>query len=346
VITPSKPNEATAKNGRVVVTAFGGPEVLKYIEEDLPEPGRAEVRVKILAAGVAYADVLMRRGLYPGTPQPPYTPGYDLVGEIDAIGQDVTQFALGQRVGALTIRGAYSQFATVPEELLVPVPESLDPAEAVCLILNYVTAYQMLHRIAKVSSGQRILIHGAAGGVGTALLQLGALRGLTMYGTASKSKQDAIVSAGGIPIDYRAEDFSKRVRELSHHGVDAVFDAVGGTNWWRSYRLVRRGGALVCYGVSTAVKYGKIAGAGSFLLMCVLKLIPDGRRCIWYNVANLRKQHVDWFRADLKTLFDLLSGRKIQPLIASRLPLREAAQAKEMIEHAKFSGKIVLLCQQ
>jgi NADPH:quinone reductase-like Zn-dependent oxidoreductase len=346
VIPPNKANTSSVKNGLIVVTAFGGPEVLKYIEEDIPEPGRAEVRVRVLAAGVAYADVLMRRGLYPGTPTPPYTPGYDLVGEIDALGQDVTEFAVGRRVGALTIRGAYSQFAIVPEEFLVPVPETIDPAEAVCLILNYVTAYQMLHRIAKVSSGQRILIHGAAGGVGTALLQLGFLQGLTMYGTASKSKQDAIVSSGGIPIDYRAEDFSKRVRELSHDGVDAVFDAVGGTNWWRSYRLVQRGGALVCYGVSTAVEHGKIAGAASFLLLGVLKLIPDGCRCVWYNVTNLRKEHPDWFRTDLIALFDLLSQRKIQPLIASRLPLRAAAQANEMIERAKFSGKIVLLCQQ
>jgi len=334
------------KNGRIVVTALGGPEVLKYIEEDLPEPGRSEVRVKVLAAGVGYADVLMRRGLYPGTPPFPFTPGYDLVGEVDALGKDVTQFAVGQRVGALTIRGAYSQFAIVPEDLLVPVPESLEPSEAVCLILNYVTAYQMLHRVANISSGQRILIHGAAGGVGTALLQLGALHGLTMYGTASKSKQDAIAAAGGIPIDYRAENFSKRVRELSRDGVDAVFDAIGGTNWWRSYRLVRRGGVLVCYGVSAAVTHGKIAGAGSFLLMGVLKLIPDGRRCVWFNVANLRKERPEWFRADWKTLFDLLMQRKIEPVIASRLPLREAAQANELIEHAKFRGKIVLLCQE
>ena len=330
----------------MIVTALGGPEVLKYIEENLPNPRGAEVRVRVLAAGVAYADVLMRRGLYPGTPPPPFTPGYDLVGEIDALGKDVTQFSLGQRVGAMTIRGAYSQFAIVPENILVPVLEPLDPAEAVCLILNYVTAYQMLHRLAKVSSGQRILIHGAAGGVGTALLQLGALHGLTMYGTASKSKQDAIAAAGGIPIDYRSEDFSKRTLELSRGGVDAVFDAVGGTNWWRSYRLLRRGGALVCYGVSRAVTHGKIAGAGSFLLLGALKLIPDRRRCVWYNVTGLRKQHPDWFRADLKTLFDLLSLRKIKPLIASRLPLREAAKANELIERATFAGKIVLLCQQ
>jgi NADPH2:quinone reductase len=255
---------STFKNHRIVVSAFGGPEVLKYIEENLPEPGPSEVRIKVLAAGVAYADVLMRRQLYPGTPRPPFTPGYDLVGEVDALGQNVTQFVVGQRVGALTIRGAYSQFAIVPEELLVPVPDAVDPAEAVCLILNYMTAYQMLHRIAKVASGQTILIHGAAGGVGTALLQLGVLQGITMYGTASKSKQEAIAGAGGIPIDYKAQDFSKRVRELSHDGVDAVFDPVGGINWWRSYRLLRRGGNLVCYGMSVVVTHGKIAGAASF----------------------------------------------------------------------------------
>ena len=329
-----------------MVTALGGPEVLQYIEEDLRQPGRGEVRVKILAAGVSYADVLMRRGLYPGTPPVPFTPGYDLVGEIDALGDGVTELAVGQRVAAMTVRGAYSRYANVPAELLVPVSDALDPAEAVCLILNYVTAYQLLHRTAKLSSGARILIQGAAGGVGTALLQLGSLFGLTMYGTASKSKQDAIVSAGGIAIDYRAEDFSKRVRELSPQGVDAVFDAVGGMNWWHSYFLVRRGGTLVCYGLSAAMTGGKLVGAASFALLEILKRVPDGRRALWYNITKLRKEEPSWFREDLKILFDLLSQRKIQPIVASRLPLREAVQANDLIEQAKFTGKIVLLCQE
>jgi NADPH:quinone reductase-like Zn-dependent oxidoreductase len=204
----------------------------------------------------------------------------------------------------------------------------------------------MLHRTAKVAAGQNVLIHGAGGGVGTALLQLGTLLKLKMFGTASKSKLAEIASAGGVAIDYKSEDFSKRVRELSPEGVDAVFDPVGGTNWWRSYGLVRKGGILVCYGMSSAVTHGKIVGAASFALMGILKLVPDGRRCEWYNVTKLRQRQPSWFREDLKSLFELLAQRRIQPVVAARMPLREAGQANEMIEQAKFAGKIVLLCQE
>lgn len=334
-------------NGRIVVTSFGGPEVLRYIEEETPEPGRGEVRVKVLAAGVAYADVLMRRGLYPHTPRPPFTPGYDIIGEIEKLGPDVSRFAPGQRIAALTTRGGYARSVILPESDLIPVPESVDPAQAVCLILNYVTAYQMLHRVARVAKGQRILIHGAAGGVGTALLQLGKITNLVMYGTASKSKHAAIVAEGGTPIDYRSEDFATRIREEAGDGVDCVFDPVGGTNWWRSYRVLRANGILVCYGVSTMVSGGKIlAGGGSFLLMGILKLIPDGKKCEWFNVTNLRKQHPDWFRQDLSLLFELLAQGKIRPVIAARFPLREAAKANALIEDSKVTGKIVLLCQE
>jgi NADPH:quinone reductase-like Zn-dependent oxidoreductase len=337
---------STGMNGRIIVTRSGGPDTLQYIEENIPEPGPGEVRVKVLAAGVAYADVLMRRGLYPGTPPTPFTPGYDIVGEIDKAGDKTSKFSAGQRVGAMIVGGGYSQYVIVPEEYLVPVPEGLDPAEAVCLFVNYVTAYQMLHRIMRASKGQRILIHGAAGGVGTALLQLGALAGLTMYGTASKSKHAAVVSAGGVPLDYRSEDFIVRIRELAGDGVDGVFDPIGGWNWWRSYRVLRKGGILVCYGVSVTVSSGKMAGAGSFLLLGIMKLIPDGKKCEWYTVTNLRKQHPDWFRQDLSTLLDLLAKGQIRPVIGARLGLRDAAKANELIENSEVTGKIVLLCQQ
>ena len=132
---------------------------------------------------------------------------------------------------------------------------------------------------------------------------------------------------------------------MTGDGVDCVFDAVGGMNWWRSYRVLRKGGILVCYGASTAVFHGKLAGAGSFLLLGILQAIPDGRRCVWFNITSLRKRHPDWFRQDLSILYDLLAKRKLQPVIAARLPLREAAQANEWIENSKVSGKIVLLCQ-
>jgi NADPH2:quinone reductase len=195
------------KNARMVLTGLGGPEVLKCVEEHLPKPGAGEVRVKILAAGIAFADVLMRRGLYPGTPKFPFTPGYDLVGNIDALGDAVSQFVIGQRVAALTMIGGYSRYTVVPAGRLVPVPDGLDPAEAVSLVLNYVTAYQMLHRVAKLREGQRVLIHAAAGGVGTAALQLGRLAGLEMFGTASKAKHQLVASLGATPIDYRSESF-------------------------------------------------------------------------------------------------------------------------------------------
>jgi NADPH:quinone reductase-like Zn-dependent oxidoreductase len=175
-------------NARVIITRQGGPEVLKWIEDEVPPPPAGHVRVRIFATGVAYADILMRRGLYPNTPPFPFSPGYDIVGDIDTFGDGVGNFRVGQRVAALTMTGGYSQFINVPAAHLVPVPDALDPAEAVSLVLNYVTAYQMMRRVAQLQSGQRLLVHSAAGGVGTAALQLGKFDGLVMYGTASKQK--------------------------------------------------------------------------------------------------------------------------------------------------------------
>jgi len=333
----------TMKNSRVVITAQGGPEVLKLVEEDLPTPGYGQVRVKNVASGVAYADVLMRHGLYPKTPPFPFAPGYDIVGDIDALGPGVTQFALGQRVAALTMIGGYAQYTLVPAEHLVPVADQLDPAEAVSLVLNYVTAYQMLHRFANLREGQRLLVHGAAGGVGTAALQLGKIAGLVMFGTASKPKHELVTSLGATPIDYRSEDFVERIKQLASGGVDCVLDPIGGKNWQASYRCLRSGGTLACYGASSAVAEGKLSAGLGFAMLALLKLIPDGKRAYWYNSKTLRDSHPDWFREDLTKLFTLLRDIKIQPVIAAKLPLREAARANEMLEKAQVSGKIVLL---
>jgi NADPH:quinone reductase-like Zn-dependent oxidoreductase len=331
------------KNLSVVITAEGGPEVLKLVEDDLPTPAPGQVRVQNLASGVAYADVLMRHGLYPKAPPFPFAPGYDIIGDIDALGPGVTQFSLGQRVAALTMVGGYAQYTLVPAAHLVPVPDQLDPAEAVSLVLNYVTAYQMLHRIANLREGHRLLIHGAAGGVGTAALQLGKICGLIMFGTASKPKHELVSSLGATPIDYRSENFVERIAQLAPGGVDCVLDPIGGKNWLSSYRCLRSGGSLACYGASSAVVEGKLSAGLGFATLALLKLIPGGKRAFWYNITTLRDSHPEWFREDLSKLFNLLATRKIQPVIAAKLPLREAARANEMLEKAQVSGKIVLL---
>src|SRR6476646_5502209 len=208
---------------RVVVTRYGGPEVIAVIEEDIPTPKAGEVRVKVLAAGVGLPDILAREGVHPETPRVPYTPGWDLVGILDELGEKVSGFELGQTVTAMPIHGCYAQYVCVPKSALVPVPDGLDPAEAVAVVLNYITAYQMLHRSAKAQPGQRMLIHGASGGVGTAMLQLAKLVGVQMYGTCSAEGAAVVLELAGIPIDYKTADFVKEIHRLTGDGVDAVF---------------------------------------------------------------------------------------------------------------------------
>ncbi|MGB8322770.1 MAG: medium chain dehydrogenase/reductase family protein [Candidatus Acidiferrum sp.] len=330
------------RNTRVLLTALGGPEVLKVIEDEIREPAANEVRVRILACGVAFADVLMRRGLYSGVPPLPYSPGYDIVGTVESCGAAVAEFMFGDVVAAITQTGGYSQYIVLSESELVRVPAGLDPAEAVSLVLNYTTAYQLIHRIAKLRAGESVLIHGAAGGVGTAALQLGSLAGLKMFGTASKPKRDLVESLGGIPIDYRSEDFVQRAA-----GVSAAFDPIGGRNWMRSYRALGKGGRFVGYGMSAALERGRrnmLLAVASFAWLGVAGLLP-GKSARWYNIMTEKKKHPEWFREDLTRLLTMLEEKSIRPVVAERLPLREAARAHELLEHASVSGKIVLMCQ-
>jgi NADPH:quinone reductase-like Zn-dependent oxidoreductase len=293
--------------------------------------------------------------MYPKMPPLPFSPGYDVVGIVDKLGNGVSGFKLGDTVTALTMIGGYSRYLCVPAAELIPVPAGLDPAEAVSLVLNYVTAHQMIHRVAELRSGQSVLIHGAAGGVGTALLELGKLAGLKMFGTASRGKHDLVTALGGIPIDYKTDDFVTRVLQMTGGtGVDAVFDPVGGSNWWRSYKTLRaggkeRGGTLIGYGMSSVVDQGKpsmVKGAASFALMGLLGVLPDGKTARWYSVTTEKQKHPGWFPEDLRHLLGLLAEKKIHPHVAERLPLREAQRANELIEQAKVAGKIVLLCQE
>src|SRR5438034_10429369 len=224
---------------RVVVDHFGGPEVLRVVEEDVPQPGPGEVRVRVLAAGVSFTDALIRAGTYLGGPKPPFTPGYELVGVVEELGPGCSRLQKGDRVGALTVWGANAERVCVPEKYAVGVPEDLDPAEVVSLIFPYMTAYQMLHRTAQMKSGETVLVHGAAGRVGTAALELGALAGLRLIGTASARDRTAVERLGAVAIDYRNEDFLARVRALPGNGVDVVVDGIGGALSGRSFRALR-----------------------------------------------------------------------------------------------------------
>src|SRR5262245_44362005 len=247
------------RHTRIVVNQYAGPEALRVVEEECPEPKDGEARVRVLAAGVSLPDLMMREGIHPETPRLPFTPGWDLVGVVDRLGAGVSGIEPGQMVAALPIHGAYAEFVCLPVGELVPVPSGLDAAEAVSLVLNYVTAYQMLHRSARLREGHRVLIHGAAGGVGSALLQLGRLVGLEMYGTCSSRGASAVSDLGGIPIDYQHQDFVKEICRLTQKGVHVAFDGIGGTHIWRSRKAVCPGGRVVAYGLTGSMRGGRLA---------------------------------------------------------------------------------------
>jgi len=343
------------RHKRIVVTHYGGPDELRVVEEECPEPKQGEVRVRVLAAGVSLPDVMMREGIHPETPSLPFAPGWDLVGVVDRLGAGTSGIESGQVVAALPISGAYAEFVCLPQRDLVPVPFGLDAAEAVSLVLNYVTAYQMLHRTAKVRSGQRVLVHGAAGGVGSALLQLGRLAGLEMYGTCSSRGASAVTDLGGIPIDYQHQDFVQKVRDRTNEGVDVVFDGIGGTHMWRSRKAVRPGGLVVVYGLTSSLRGGRLASGRSgrrhrfreiaiFGLYIVGGLVLPGRkRVVPYSIQWLKRLKPAMFRQDLIALFDLLRLRKIKPVIAQRFRLDEARQAHELLGKGGVTGKFVLV---
>jgi NADPH:quinone reductase-like Zn-dependent oxidoreductase len=333
---------------RVVISKFGGPEVLQVVEESpLPEPGSGEVRVRVVVTSAAFTDVMIRKGKYPDVKdKPPFSLGYDLVGVVDKLGDGATQFEVGQRVADLTIVGAYSEYLCLPEKRLTPVPDHLDPAEVVSLILSFVTPYQMLNRVARVKEGQRILVHGAGGAVGTALLQLGKLQNLDMYGTDIPEKHNLIAELGATPIDYRQEGWDDQLLQQTGNGLDAVFDPIGGESFKRSFRLLGQGGILVAYGFQKLVM-----GQGGnipldFIRLKLWDLLPNGRSTTFYSIADMRRKHPDWFSDDLTTLIDLLDQGKLRPVIDRRMPLCEARQAHELIEQSAVEGKIVLIVDE
>ncbi len=323
---------------------------MRVIEDDVPWPGPGQVRVKVLAAGVSITDAHERAGNYLGGPKPPFTPGYELVGVVEELGPGCSRLRKGVRVGALTEFGADAEHVCVPEKYAVEVPEDLDPAVVLNLVFTYMTAYQLLHRTAKVKPREFLLVHGAAGRVGTAVLELGALAGLRLFGTAAARHRAAVERLGAVAIDYQHEDFLARVRELTGgEGVDVVLDAIGGAVSLRSFRALRRGGRLVVYGRHATLVQGRkiwravVEWYAATALVELWSLLSPHRRVLPYRIQKLRIHHQDWFQEDFGALLELLRRGQIHPVVAERLPLSDARHAHEMLERTAELGKLVLV---
>lgn len=328
----------------VVVTTTGSPEVLQIVENEMREPSKGEARIKVLAAAVSRPDITVRTGqsLYSGTPlgqKVPFVPGYAVIGDVDVVGEGVTGVTPGDRVGALTVTGGYTEVLYWRSDRLIPVPSTVDPAEAVTLVLNYLVAYQTLHRSAKVKAGDKVLIIGASGGIGTALLQLGKLADLVMYGVASQSKHHVVTDLSAAPIDYRTQDFAEVIRQAEPAGLDVVIDGMMRIDTIkRSLALLRRGGRLV--------SYGEPAGLGALArilaTMVSVNLRPNGKSFKLYGTSTYFLGNRKPYLEDWATLFRLLEERKIAPIIMQRFPLLKAAEANALLESGVVVGNVVL----
>ncbi len=335
------------------ISRFGGPEVLELVEQTaIPAPGPGEVRIKVLAAGTGFTDSFIRRGRYPDYKgKLPFTPGYELVGVIDKTGPGRTLPHEGELVAALSVTGGYGQYYVGPARFLVPVPEGLDPAEAVCIPLAYLTAFQMLTRVCRLPPGATILVIGASGSVGTAFLDLARHLGLKAIGTCSAGNTHAVERFGATAIDYRAGDSVRTVQQITaggKGGVDAAFDAIGGAHFARSFACLAAGGMLVGYG-SQAMAVGDegllSAGLGLVRLKLwgALRWLFGGRHTAWYSITDRRLTQPEEFKADMASLFGLLREGAIHPVVIDRLPLSAARDVHARIDAGGLGGKIVLL---
>ena len=335
---------------QVVVDGHGDPTVLRLVEVDRPRPGPGEAVVEIHAAGVSAFDLIYRRWSHlPGRPPEPFALGEDVVGIVVEIGPGVTDVRVGELVAAgtwsLGVGGGYAEHICLPVSELVPVPPGVDPVAAVCVIVNHLTAHHHLHVIGRARPGERVLVQGAAGGVGSAAVQLAELAGLEVIGTASGGRLQDVRSLGATPIDHRHEDVVRRVRQLTGDGVDLVIDPVGGASQlWRSYRCLRRGGRLVWLGSAAVEDQGPRVAPLSMLVLTALRLVPDRRhvpRCP--TTDRHASRHPGWYRDTLAELLDLVATRRLEPVVAARVPLAEAKRAHELLERGGHFGKFVLV---
>jgi len=323
----------------VMVTKKGGPEVLQVVELPIQHPGPRQILVRVRAAGAGSTDLLMLSGNYLYAPKIPMVPGYEIAGVVEEIGAGVTGFQIGQRVAALTVYGGFAELLLRNADEFIPIPDGVSDRDAAAVILNYVTAWQMIHRVAKVRAGETALVTGAAGGVGTAALQLLKMAGVKAYGAASARKHDVVRSLGATPIDYQAGPLDRLTRALEPNGVDYAFDAVGGANIGLCIGATRRGGMVVGFGFVGAT--GTLAKGAMFANLFVGARLR-GRRGEFYGITMLYRKDHGPLREDLPKIFGLLIERKIDPLVTRTFPLLEARKAMEFLAAGSVEGKIVL----
>ncbi len=326
----------------VVLKGKGGLDQLEERDLELLPPGPGEARIRVRATGAGFTDVIMRTGYYPYRPKFPFAPGYETVGVVDAVGEGVS-LRPGTRVAALTVTGGAAEYLVRPAEELVPVPEGVDDAAAIALVLNYVTAWQMVHRSAAAQPGQRALVTGASGGVGTALLELLRLHGVEAIGAAGKRSHVLVRSYGATPIDGRGAALDEQVHALVPDGVDMAFDGLGGKTTGECVRATKRGGIVVAYGF-TAVNgsnLGTLRGAAALFGGAFL----SGRRSAFYGITQIYRKDKRPFLEDLPKLFALVADGKLHPKIADRLPLFAVREAQRRLEAGGVEGKLVLVAE-
>jgi NADPH:quinone reductase-like Zn-dependent oxidoreductase len=334
----------------IVLPGITEPSGLQVATVPTATPAAGQLLVQVEATGISFAEQAMRRGRYFGQPAFPFTPGYDLVGRVLSVGSDGDRHLVGQRVATMTKTGGWATLAVVEARDSVIVPDGITSEDAETVVVNGVTAWQMLHRAAKVKPGQTILIFGANGGVGGILIQLAQNHGVTVIGAASPRHHDALRTAGVIPVDYADPNLEAVVRQLAPSGVAAVFDNIGGEVTKTSFRLLGRGGTLVSYAIVNAV-----GGTGSLMMPFLAAIgqailwsaLPNGKKATFYDLWSGHKSRPTRFRRrleeDLGQVFELLRSGTITANIAARFPLTEAAAALELAESRTLNGKVILL---
>ena len=348
-MNPTTPAFSLVSTTEVVLPGRVEPFGLQIRERTLPIPRAGQALIEMEATGISFAEQAMRRGLYPMQPKFPFVPGYDVVGKIVAVGKGVSSERIGTRVAAVIKTGGWATHLLIPSGHLIAVPDGVLPAQAETLLVNGVTAWQMLFRDAKVKAGQTILVHGANGGVGTVLCQLARHAGIRVLGTASLRHHDALRAMGVEAVDYSATDLAEKIRSLVPQGLHAAFDHLGLESARTSYSLLARGGSLIVYGNASTLNQ-KTSTTRVFLKLMgqllLWKLRPRSHCVTFYNFWAGSLLRPSSFRRrlalDLTALFDLLSAGAINPPIAAQFPLTEAAAAMTLAESRTVLGKVVL----